>query len=86
MKENKESVVSNEDFTNIYNKNSEEIKNLNIKKSERNFEKTVTNMNEIDYLRQIYTNPILRMTEIDCSSISTENCEMCCMFIGERNS
>lgn len=87
MKENKESVVSNEDFTNyemIYNKNSEEIKNLNIKKSERNFEKTVTNMNEIDYLRQIYTNPILRMTEIDCSSISTENCEMCCMFIGDN--
>lgn len=87
MKENKESVVSNEDFTNyemIYNKNSEEIKNLNIKKSERNFEKTVTNMNEIDYLRRIYTNPILRMTEIDCSSISTENCEMCCMFIGDN--
>lgn len=80
MKENKESVISNKDFTNIYNKNSEEINNLNIKK----FEKTVTNMDEIDYLRQIYTNSILRMTEIDCSSISTENCEMCCMFIGDN--
>lgn len=80
----KESVPSNEDFTNIYNKHSEEIKNLNMKKMEKNFEKTVTNMNEIDYLRRIYTNSILRMTEIDCSSISTENCEMCCMFIGDN--
>ena len=79
-----ESVPSNEDFTNIYNKHSEEIKNLNMKKMEKNFEKTVTNMNEIDYLRRIYTNSILRMTEIDCSSISTENCEMCCMFIGDN--
>lgn len=60
------------------------IKNLNMKKMEKNFEKTVTNMNEIDYLRRIYTNSILRMTEIDCSSISTENCEMCCMFIGDN--
>lgn len=84
MEENKESVVSNEDFTNIYNKNSEEIKNLNIKKMERNFEKTVTDIDEINYLRRIYTNFILRMTEIDCSSISTENCEMCCMFIGDN--
>lgn len=84
MEENKESVVSNEDFTNIYNKNSEEIKNLNIKKMERNFEKTVTDIDEINYLRRIYTNSILRMTEIDCSSISTENCEMFCMFIGDN--
>lgn len=30
----KESVPSNEDFTNIYNKHSEEIKNLNMKKME----------------------------------------------------
>lgn len=84
MKGNKESVISNKDFTNIYNKYAEEIKNLNIKKMERNFEKTVTDMDEIDYLRRIYTNSILRMTEIDCSSISTENCEMCCMFIGDN--
>lgn len=84
MKGNKESVISNKDFTNIYNKHAEEIKNLNIKKMERNFEKTVTDIDEINYLRQIYTNSILRMTEIDCSSISTENCEMCCMFIGDN--
>ena len=84
MKGNKESVISNKDFTNIYNKYAEEIKNLNIKKMERNFEKTVTDIDEINYLRQIYTNSILRMTEIDCSSISTENCEMCCMFIGDN--
>lgn len=84
MKGNKEAVISNKDFTNIYNKHAEEIKNLNIKKMEKNFEKTVTNMDEIDYLRRIYTNSILRMTEIDCSSISTENCEMCCMFIGDN--
>lgn len=84
MKGNKESVISNKDFTNIYNKHAEEIKNLNIKKMERNFEKTVTDIDEINYLRRIYTNPILRMTEIDCSSISTENCEMCCMFIGDN--
>lgn len=84
MKENKESVISNKDFTNIYNKNSEEIKNLNIKKVKRNFEKTVTDIDEINYLRQIYTNQILKMTEIDCSSISTENCKMCCMFIGDN--
>lgn len=84
MKGNKESVISNKDFTNIYNKNPEEIKNLNIKKMKRNFEKTVTDIDEIDYLRQIYTNQILKMTEIDCSSISTENCKMCCMFIGDN--
>ena len=84
MKENKESVISNKDFTNIYNKNSKEIKNLNIKKVKRNFEKTVTDIDEINYLRQIYTNQILKMTEIDCSSISTENCKMCCMFIGDN--
>lgn len=84
MKGNKESVISNKDFTNIYNKHAEEIKNLNIKKMERNFEKTVTDIDEINYLRRIYTNSILRMTEIDCSSISTENCEMCCMFIGDN--
>lgn len=84
MKGNKESVISNKDFTNIYNKYSEEINNLNMKKMEKNFEKTVTNMDEIDYLRRIYTNSILRMTEIDCSNISTENCEMCCMFIGDN--
>ena len=35
-------------------------------------------------MRQIYTNQILKMTEIDCSSISTENCKMCCMFIGDN--
>ena len=46
MKGNKESVISNKDFTNIYNKNSEEIKNLNIKKMKRNFEKTVTDIDE----------------------------------------
>ena len=84
MKGNKEAVISNKDFTNIYNKHAEEIKNLNIKKMEKNFEKTVTNMDEIDYLRHIYTNSILKMTEIDCSSISTENCKMCCMFIGDN--
>ena len=84
MKGNKEAVISNKDFTNIYNKHAEEINNLNIKTMEINFEKTVTNMDEIDYLRRIYTNSILRMTEIDCSSISTENCEMCCMFIGDN--
>ena len=54
MKGNKESVISNKDFTNIYNKHAEEIKNLNIKKMERNFEKTVTDIDEINYLRQIY--------------------------------
>lgn len=91
MKENKKSEINNEDITNHYPnyedisvKNPEEIKNLNIKKMKRNFEKTVTDIDEIDYLRQIYTNSILRMTEIDCSSISTENCEMCCMFIGDN--
>lgn len=91
MKENKKSEINNEDITNHYPnyedisvKNSEEINNLNRKKMKRNFEKTVTDIDEIDYLRQIYTNSILRMTEIDCSSISTENCEMCCMFIGDN--
>lgn len=55
-----------------------------MKENKESVEKTVTNMNEIDYLRRIYTNSILRMTEIDCSSISTENCEMCCIFIGDN--
>ena len=31
MKGNKEAVISNKDFTNIYNKHAEEINNLNIK-------------------------------------------------------
>lgn len=84
MKGNKEAVISNKDFTNIYNKHAEEINNLNIKTMAKNFEKTVTNVDEIDYLRHMYTNSIHKMTEIDCSSISTENCKMCCMFIGDN--
>ena len=84
MKGNKEAVISNKDFTNLYNKHAEEINNLNIKTMAKNFEKTVTNVDEIDYLRHMYTNSIHKMTEIDCSSISTENCKMCCMFIGDN--
>lgn len=41
-------------------------------------------MDEINYLRKMYTNKIMQMTEMDCSSISTKNCKMCCMFIGDN--
>lgn len=68
MKENKKSEINNEDITNHYSnyedisvKNPEEIKNLNMKKMEKKFEKTVTNTDEMDYLRQIYMNSILKM-------------------------
>lgn len=40
----------------------------------------------LTYLRHAYTSPNMQMEEIECKHLSTENCEMLCLFIGTDSS
>jgi hypothetical protein len=38
----------------------------------------------IEHVRDVYTGKMLNMSEIPCSHLSTDDCKMLCLFVGDN--